>query len=70
MAKGIPSTAAFTITAGSAGAVTLTTGDHPAAMPNGVYTMTLFQDETGYTFVIVTPFGTFEVPQFTGTGWL
>lgn len=55
--KGNPVTATFTITAGTAGAVTLTTGNAPAAMPNGVYTITLGEDEGGISLTLNTPVG-------------
>jgi hypothetical protein len=58
--KGNVPTATFTITAGSAGAVTLTTGNAPAAMPNGVYTITVGQDESGTTIMCATPVGAIQ----------
>jgi hypothetical protein len=70
MAKGIPSSATFVVTAGSAGSVTMVAGDHPTVMPPGTYSIVLGQDEQGYTLVLITPFGTMEVPNFIGTGWL
>jgi len=58
------------MTSGSASAVTLVTGTNPAQLANGTYTLTVQTDETGTTLVLVTPYGTMEVPNFTGTGWL
>ena len=60
MAKGIGCTAAFTMTAGSASAVALTTGNAPSVLPNGTYTMTINQDETGTWISLVTPLGTLQ----------
>jgi hypothetical protein len=63
-----PSTASFVMTAGSASAVTLVTGNSPAVLPNGTYTITVQQDGTGTTLVLTTPLGTIEQPGFIGGG--
>jgi hypothetical protein len=59
-----PSTAAFTMTGGSASAVTLVVGAGTGALINGVYTVSVQQDQSGTTLILQTPYGTIEQPSF------
>lgn len=62
--KGTGCTATFTMTAGSASAVTLTTGNAPSVLPNGNYVINVNQDESGTWLSLQTPLGNVQQDAF------